>query len=267
MEISDIPKPDRLVDAEYVVLDVETSGKTPDSEVVEVAALRFRAGVVIEQLVTLVKPSRPVPTGAVSVHGLTTERLLREGLPRPAVAAWLQEFVTEKDVVVAHYADFDRGQVRVLNDRSWCCSFRLAKHLWENVPDGYGNVNLGSWLHLRELVPESTGVPHRAHFDAYLTGLVFRRALAAYQGLHPYATIQEVVEFAKRPLDITRYHVGGKHYGTPIIELPDWVLRTALEQADLPRNQRAKWAQGLDNDTVFALRLEHARRASIQQVA
>ena len=267
MEIFEIPKPDTLVDAEYVTLDVETSGTTADCEVVEVAALRFRAGIVVEQLVTLIKPSRPVSSEAVSVHGLTTERPFRDGLPRSVVAKWLQEFITEKDVVVAHYAEFDRNQVRVLNDRRWCCTFRLAKHLWDDVPGGYSNVNLGSWLQLRDSVPDSTGVPHRAHFDAYLTGLVFRRALAAYQGLHPYATIQEVVEFAKQPLDITRYHVGGKHYGTPIIELPDWVLRTALEQADLPRTQRASWAHRLDADSVLALRREHARRTALEQVA
>lgn len=267
MEIGDIQKPDTLVDAEYVTLDVETSGTTADCEVVEVAALRFRAGVVVDQLVTLIKPSRPVPSEAVSVHGLTTERLLRDGMPRAVVATWLREFITEKDVVVAHYAEFDRGQVRVLNDRRWCCAFRLAKHLWENVPGGYGNVNLGSWLHLRDLVPDSTGVPHRAHFDAYLTGLVFRRALEAYQGLHPYATIHEVAEFAEQPLDITRYHVTGKHYGTLINELPDWVLRTALEQGALPKNQRASWAHRLDADTVLALHREDARRNALEQVA
>src|SRR5262249_32037487 len=62
---------------EYVVFDTETTGVNVDRcEVVELAAVRVRDGVVVDEFQTLVRGGHPIPAQATAVHGITDTDLV-----------------------------------------------------------------------------------------------------------------------------------------------------------------------------------------------
>lgn len=63
--------------SEYVVFDLETTGTSPNrDEVVEISAIKVRAGQVVEEFTTLVNPKRPIPYGASVVNHITDEMVM-----------------------------------------------------------------------------------------------------------------------------------------------------------------------------------------------
>lgn len=248
MQIPIQPMPDGLVHEEYLVVDTETSGTDGAAEVIEVAALRFRDGVVTERYVSPVRPTRPVPSGAIAVHGLSADKLA-DAPPRSVVDAWLRDFVRPDDVVFAHHAEFDRPRLPCIADRTWACSCRLARHLWPGVEDGYSNQHLKAWLRLDLRMAENDeGRAHRAEYDAFVTGLLVHRELLAYQGIHPYGTMAEVVAYAESPIDVRILHVRGKYFGAAMDAVPVEYLRWILADQSLPPEQRYI-KKTLDRDT------------------
>src|SRR5512145_1484783 len=60
-------------DTPYVAADVETTGLSAfnGDRICEIALLRFLRGTVIDSLVSLVNPLRPISLGASAVNGIT----------------------------------------------------------------------------------------------------------------------------------------------------------------------------------------------------
>ncbi len=57
---------------DFTTVDLETTGKdTRCAEIVELAAVRVRGGVIVEEFRSLVRPSVPIPEAATGVHGIT----------------------------------------------------------------------------------------------------------------------------------------------------------------------------------------------------
>ena len=83
----------------YVALDLETTGLSPDKDaIIEVGAVKFRDGEIVEEFATLVNPGRPIPPEITMLTG-----------------------ITDRDVV-------DRAAVRA--DRSARCCASSARRLW-----------------------------------------------------------------------------------------------------------------------------------------
>jgi len=102
---------------EFVVLDVETTGLEPakGDEVIEIAAQKIRGHDKIGEMVTLVKPSKPMSAEAASFHaknGLTEELLNKEGRPVEEVIPELVDFIGQAGII-AHNAEFDIGFINV----------------------------------------------------------------------------------------------------------------------------------------------------------
>lgn len=95
-------------DYTYVAFDTETSGKFPlVAEVVEVAAVKWRGGKIIDSYQTLVKPSRPMGEAVIRIHHITNEMVENA----PNISAILPKFdaFIQDSVLVAHHAAFDIG--------------------------------------------------------------------------------------------------------------------------------------------------------------
>ena len=99
-------------DLEYVAFDVETTGLVAQVDrIVEIAAVRFtRSGRLVNRLVELVNPGRPMSPAAQAVHGISDADLAEaagaaEVLPRSL--AFLGDPRTT--AMVAHNASFDAG--------------------------------------------------------------------------------------------------------------------------------------------------------------
>lgn len=95
-----------LHDVTFAVLDLETTGLSPDSDrITEIGVVKAHGGEVLGEFSTLVHPGRPVPPGITAVTGITDQMLA--GQPRiQAVLPALLEFL-RGTVLVAHNANFD----------------------------------------------------------------------------------------------------------------------------------------------------------------
>jgi len=93
--------PERPLFRDYVVLDLETTGRDVETcGIVEIAAVRVREGKIVDRFETLVNPEMPVEEGARKVHGIDDARLKEAPLTAdvwPAFRAFIGD-----DVLVAH---------------------------------------------------------------------------------------------------------------------------------------------------------------------
>jgi DNA polymerase-3 subunit epsilon len=102
----------RVADGPYIAVDVETTGIEPGDghRICEVALLKFLRGDVIDSLVSLVNPIRPISPGASAVNGITDPMVA--GAPLfgdlfPRILGFI-----EGDVLVFHNAPFDLSFLR-----------------------------------------------------------------------------------------------------------------------------------------------------------
>jgi DNA polymerase III subunit epsilon len=98
----------RLRDADFTVVDVETTGWSPDDAgITEVGAVRVRRGEVIAEFTSLVNPGTPVPAPITELTGIS-DPMLALAPPVAAVLPGLLAFA-EGSLLAAHNAPFDLG--------------------------------------------------------------------------------------------------------------------------------------------------------------
>jgi DNA polymerase III epsilon subunit family exonuclease len=102
-----LPYPHRkLANVTFVAFDTETTGLNPKRDrIVELAAVKYRDGKIIEEKTWLIDPERRVPRWAETVHGISTA-MLKDAPVFKEVYPEFQAFI-EGSVLVAHNAPFD----------------------------------------------------------------------------------------------------------------------------------------------------------------
>jgi DNA polymerase-3 subunit epsilon len=169
-----------LPDLEYAVVDVETTGWTPDeADITEIGAVRVRRGEVVAEFTTLVNPGTPVPGPIAELTGITDQMLA----PAPAIAAVLPGLLTfaEGCVLTAHNAPFDVSFLRAACEatgRAWpelpvIDTVRLARQLMV-TPDEVPDCKLGT---LAGFFGTPVQPSHRALADARATATVLGHLL------------------------------------------------------------------------------------------
>lgn len=93
----------RLVEytADYVVFDLETTGLSPMAdEIIELSAVKVKAGKVEETFSSLVNPGRPIPYGATAINGIT-DAMVKDA---PPIGQVLEKFFSfaGNHVLVGH---------------------------------------------------------------------------------------------------------------------------------------------------------------------
>lgn len=97
-----------LKDLTLVAFDLETSGAYPlDSDICEIAAVKWNNGKIIDTFQTLVKPRHPMSDFIITIHGITNE-MVSEAPTIDQVIHRFHVFVSDA-VMVAHHAPFDIG--------------------------------------------------------------------------------------------------------------------------------------------------------------
>ncbi len=124
----------------FVVVDLETTGASARYDrVIELAAIRVRAGIVEDCLETLVDPRVAIPPFITRLTGISAATVRG----RPTVEQVLPELrrFTAGAVLVAHNASFDHGFLAQAFQRaaiSWecerLCTLRLARRLAPGLP-------------------------------------------------------------------------------------------------------------------------------------
>jgi len=91
-----------------VVLDLETSGKYPiESQICEIAAVKWLNGKEVDSYQTLVKPDHQMSDSVIKIHNITNEMVANA----PKIKKVLPKFrdFLDGSVCVAHHAPFDLG--------------------------------------------------------------------------------------------------------------------------------------------------------------
>lgn len=89
----------------FCAFDLETTGLSSYSRVLEIGAVRFRSRGEPETFSTLVQSGQPISAGARAVHGIEDNMLDEAPPPQDAVTAFLE--FCDSSVLVAHNARFD----------------------------------------------------------------------------------------------------------------------------------------------------------------
>jgi DNA polymerase III epsilon subunit family exonuclease len=179
-----------LAELEFAVIDLETTGWSPDAAAItEIAAVRVRGGRRRGEFASLVNPGVPVPPGIEDLTGITDGMLASA----PGVAAVLPGLLAfaEGCVLVAHNAPFDVG---FLVAACGACGLAwpgftvldtvmLARHVMD--PDEVPDCKLGT---LAGFFRAGTSPCHRALADARATAdvlgwLIRRLAHRGVRGL------------------------------------------------------------------------------------
>lgn len=95
-----------MLDKPYVVVDLETTGLDPSEDtILEMAALRFEKGHLVQQFCTLVNPGKPIPPYIQHLTGIR-EDMVREA---PFLEEVLPDFLSilRGATLIAHNAAFD----------------------------------------------------------------------------------------------------------------------------------------------------------------
>ena len=97
-----------LIDTTFVVLDLETTGLSPERDrITEVGAVRARGGEVLAELRTFVHPGTPIPPAVTAITGIT-DADVAHAPDAATVLPIVLDFLGEA-VFVAHNARFDLG--------------------------------------------------------------------------------------------------------------------------------------------------------------
>jgi len=173
-----------LHEAEYVVLDVETTGLRPGPDrVIEIAGLRLRGGQIVDSFQTLVNPLRRLPPFIVQLTGITNE-MIAKAPPAEQILPTFLDFI-EGATIVGHNVNFDIGFLAY-----------ETQLLGQTFPiDGLDTIALARRLlpGLRrfklDMVAQYLNIPasnrHRAMGDTKVTAAVFLKILdrAREQGI------------------------------------------------------------------------------------
>jgi len=187
--------------AEFIVVDLETSGLDLDSdEILSVAAVPVRAGRVIpaEIFTTLVRPRRSPPAVGIRIHGLR-DADLRDQLPLEQQIDLIADALADR-ILVAHAAWIERGFLsRVMpTGRPLTAQVIDTMMLGRAVllGEGVDCPEVPSLAYLATKLNLPIHRPHHADGDALTTAQVFI-ALASRLNRERDATVGELL--AARP--------------------------------------------------------------------
>ena len=172
--------PGRLSDLNFTIVDVETTGWSPDKAgITEIGAVRMRQGTVVAEFTSLVNPGTPVPAPITELTGIS-DPMLAPAPPAAAVLPGLLAFA-EGSVLAAHNAAFD---LRFLTAACAAAGLpwpgfevldtvRLARHLMV-TPDEVPDCKLGT---LADFFGAPAQPSHRALAEARATAVVLGHLL------------------------------------------------------------------------------------------
>lgn len=202
-----------LLDVEFVVLDLETTGGSPANDrITEVGAVKIRGGEVLGTFHTMVNPEVSIPPLISALTGITNG-MVADAEPIEVVLPCLLEFLGGA-VLVAHNASFDRRFVQANLERHGyqrmanrvVCTARLARKLLPR--DEVPNVRLAT---LAAYLGATVAPCHRALTDARATVDVFH-SLLERAGSYGVLALEDLIEFpsAKAGASFKKVHLADR---------------------------------------------------------
>jgi exonuclease, DNA polymerase III, epsilon subunit family len=184
-----------LVDTEFVVFDLETTGaKSPPCRITEIGAYRVKNGEITGEFQTLVNPESSIPPFITSLTGIS-EAMVSDAPRFYEIAHDFLEFIGDA-VLVAHNAPFDMGFLnyeigRIYEDyrvaNPCLCTVQLSRRLLPHIEN-----------HKLKTVAEYYSISlvnhHRAGEDALATAQIFVNLLTEMvsNGVRDLATVRSM---------------------------------------------------------------------------
>jgi DNA polymerase-3 subunit alpha (Gram-positive type) len=268
-----------LAEAEFVVVDVETTGlRARSDEIIEIGAVKIRGGSIVDRFHSLVRPRRGIPDRITRLTGIT-EEMVRDAPPAREVLARFAEFLG-RAVLVAHNASFDAGFLEAALERE------LHRTLDVPVLDTLGLVrSLHPSLRTYRLsaVAAHFGVPyathHRAPSDAEATAGIFLVLLPelAARGIRTLAEVNRLVREIPpeklRPFHVTILVENQKGLEN-LYRLVTWAhLEHFYRHPRIPRSLLQQYREGLligsacESGELFQACLAGAAREKLEELA
>ena len=160
--------------SDFVVVDVETTGLNPYSaEIVQLAAVRFRALEPVSAFVSYVKPKNGIQEKAFAVNGIS-EEMVKDAPEIESLIKPFRDFVGDKTPIVGHNLLFDvkflvlSGCLSLADPRPMYDTLELSR----KVMDSYDYKLETLCRAMLQMEPQNA---HDALADAAATGAIFRR--------------------------------------------------------------------------------------------
>jgi DNA polymerase-3 subunit epsilon len=196
-------KEQSVYDFSIIAFDTETSGAYPiESEIIELGAVKWQNGKVIDRFQTLLKPSQPLQPDNIKIHGITNEMVADAPLMKTEILKFC-EFI-EGSVLLAHHAPFDLGFLTLDLEKEGLqfpknihfCTSLLSRALINTT-----NHKLQTLI--KELQLDG-GAAHRAYDDANACLQVFMKCLEKLESDTSLGRLQDV---QKKELSWDKYRI------------------------------------------------------------
>jgi len=186
-----------LTDATYVVYDLETTGLSSNyDEIIEIAAVKMKNGVFIDEFSTYVKPKREIPRYITELTGITNDDV-RGAPPIETAIVDFYNFLNGS-ILVAHNASFDNSHLyRNLKDVGLYTGPIPSIDTMQLARVRYGDkLKTFNLKALTKFFDVELAQHHRAIYDAKATAEVFQKMLSELleAGIANYSEINSVIK-------------------------------------------------------------------------
>ncbi|EHI77460.1 DNA polymerase III, alpha subunit [Fusobacterium sp. oral taxon 370 str. F0437] len=175
------PKDKKIEEEEFVVFDIETTGlNSHTNKIIEIGAVKIKAGRIIDRYSQLINPGIPIPYHITEITSITNEQVANQPKIDEVIGKFV-EFIGDA-VLVAHNAPFDMGFIKrdikeYLNidlEASVIDTLQMARDLFPDFKKyGLGDLNKSLGLALEK--------HHRAVDDSQATANMFIIFLEKYK--------------------------------------------------------------------------------------
>jgi DNA polymerase-3 subunit epsilon len=216
-DLSNIP----FDEAEYSVLDVETTGLTARyNGIIEIGIVKVRGLKIIEKYETLINPGRQIPFYITQFTGITDDDIFNAPFFED-VSEEIEEFISGS-VITAHNLSFDRsflnkeflmiGKEKPGNPQ--LCTLRLSKRLYPELR----SRSLSSLSYHLKVKLENA---HRALPDAEATAQILIRMLKDIKKADEIKTISDLLSLQVIPAQRESKIKISKHLKEDVYSLPE----------------------------------------------
>lgn len=159
---------------DFISIDLETTGTLPYVDrIVEIAAVHFQNGSIVDEFQTLINPGIPIPSEATKINTITNEMVQS----KPRIEAVLDKFSSfcKDNILVAHNASFDFqflcSSIKKYNSSAPSGPILDTYILSKKTMSGMSNYKLST---LSKHLKIKNDLFHRAREDAACCGYLFQ---------------------------------------------------------------------------------------------
>ncbi len=195
-------------DDEMVVFDIETTGLSNRTcKIIEIGAVKIKAGEIIDTMDIFVDPECPIPAEITELTSITDEMVKGAPKEKEAVEKFL-EFAGDR-LLIAHNANFDVGFIRVAAERN---EIPFGNTFLDTVGlSKYVNPELKK--HKLDVIAKHYKLEefhhHRASDDAATLARIFFVMLGRLrdEGIQSFENMIESMSEKTDPLKLKSYHI------------------------------------------------------------